>query len=67
MNVSVKLTVPDYIYQFYQEASRHVIQCGPEDIMADALCAYAGLLNKEIAQQQKTSDQSEAKKQEPLP
>ena len=67
MNVSVKLTVPGYIYQFYQEASRHVNQSCPEDIMADALCAYAGLLNKEIAQLQKTSDLSEAKKQEPLP
>lgn len=53
MDVYIKLTVPGYIYRFYQDASRHVAQSCPEDIMADALCAYAGLLNKEIAKQQK--------------
>lgn len=67
MDVSIKLTVPGYVYRFYQDASRHVAQSSPEDIMADALCAYAGLLNKEIAKQSKTFDQPEEKYQKPLP
>jgi len=53
MDVYVRLTVPGYIYRFYNDASRYVEGSSPEDIMADALCAYAGLLNKEVAQQQK--------------
>ena len=51
MDVLVKLTVPNYIYRFYDQASNHVADCSPEDIMADALSAYAGLLSDEIAKQ----------------
>ena len=49
MDVLIKLTVPGYIYRFYHDASQHVAECCAEDIMADALCAYAGLLNDDIA------------------
>ncbi len=55
MDVYIKLTVPNYIYRFYRDAARHVAGSCAEDIMADALCAYAGLLNDEIAKQQKQS------------
>ena len=53
MNVYIRLTVPGYIYRFYHDASQHVAGSSTEDIMADALCAYAGLLNEEISKKQK--------------
>lgn len=51
MDVLVKLTVPNYIYQFYDQASRHIADRSPEEIMADALSAYAGLLSEEISKE----------------
>lgn len=49
MDVLIKLTVPNYIYRFYSDASCHVAGSSAEDIMSDALSAYAGLISKEIA------------------
>ena len=48
MDVLVKLTVPNEIYRFYHQASTHVADCSAEDIMSDALSAYAGLLSDDI-------------------
>ena len=53
MNILIKLTVPNYIYRFYKDAAQHVADSTPETIMSDALCAYAGLLNEDIAKEQK--------------
>ena len=53
MDILIKLTVPGYIYRFYEDASRHVADKDPQDIMTDALCAYAGLLDKDIADLQR--------------
>jgi len=53
MDMLIRLTVPNYIYRFYRDASQHVAGSSAEDIMADALCAYAGLLNEEVARQLK--------------
>lgn len=53
MDVIIKLTVPNAIYRFYQDASCHIADSSPEKIMADALCAYAGLLSREMAETQK--------------
>ena len=53
MDVYIRLTIPNYIYRFYHAASQHVAGSSAEDIMSDALCAYAGLLNEEISRQQK--------------
>ena len=49
MDVLVKLSIPNCIYQFYQQASAHVANSSPEDIMSDALTAYAGLLSEDVA------------------
>ena len=49
MDRLVRLTVPSYIYRFYQQASTRVANSSAEDIMSDALCAYAGLLSEEVA------------------
>ena len=55
MDVLVKLTVPNYIYRFYQQASSHIADGSPEDIMSDALCAYAGLLDKDMEKQRQAA------------
>lgn len=49
MDIPAKITVPDYIYRFYADASRCISGRTAEDVMADALTAYAGLLSREIA------------------
>lgn len=49
MDILVRLTVPNHIYRFYCQASAHVADHTPEDIMTDALFAYASLLSKEIS------------------
>ena len=49
MDILVKLSVPNEIYRFYDTASAHVAGHSVEDLMADALTAYAGLLSKEAA------------------
>jgi len=53
MDVYIRLTIPNYIYRFYQDAARHVADSSPETVMSDALCAYAGLLNADVAKIQK--------------
>lgn len=45
MNVLANIRVPEQVYRFYQKASRHVANASAEDIMADALSAYARLLS----------------------
>ena len=51
MDIYIKLTVPNYVYRFYKDASQHIAGSSAEELMADALCAYAGLLNKEVARE----------------
>ena len=51
MDVTVKLTVPNYIYRFYRNSSLHISDSSPEAVMSDALSAYAGLLSEEVARQ----------------
>ena len=55
MDMLIKLVIPNNIYRFYHDASQHVAGSSAEDIMADALCAYACLLNEEVAKQLKES------------
>ena len=51
MDVLVRLTVPNYVYRFYKTASEHIAKCTAEDIMADALSAYAGMLSEEVSRE----------------
>lgn len=55
MDIPVKLTVPNFVYDFYQAAAKHVADCSAEKIMADALSAYAGLLSEDIAKEREDS------------
>ncbi len=56
MEITARITLPEYIYRFYADASRCIHGRTAEEVMADALTAYAGLLSREIA-----------RKTEPLP
>ena len=55
MDIIVKLTVPNYIYRFYRDASQYVANGTAEEVMADALSAYAGMLSDEIAKTRNAS------------
>ena len=49
MDILTKITVPNYIYRFYEQTSQHVAGYSAGDLMADALSAYAGLISEEVA------------------
>ena len=59
MDVLVKLTIPNTVYHFYKRASEHVAGCTPEDIMSDALSAYAGMISG-IPEEQTSSSPQDA-------
>lgn len=48
MDVLVKVTLPGDIYRFYVGASTHIAGSSPEDILSDALTAYARLLKPDL-------------------
>ncbi len=48
MDVIVRLTLPNDIYRFYRSVSPHISGATPESVMADALCAYAGMLSRDM-------------------
>lgn len=48
MDISAKIKVPDYVYRFYQQAADNIAGRSTEQIMADALTAYAALLNEDV-------------------
>ena len=53
MDILIKLTVPGSIYRFYNQASAHIANSSTEEVMSDALCAYAKLLSEQVAQERK--------------
>ena len=60
MDIMVKVTVPQYVYRFYMQASQHIANSSTEELMADALSAYAGLLSEDVAKERKkTSPEKE--------
>jgi len=50
MDILVKLSVPEFIYEFYDKAAKYVAGSAAEELMADALSAYAGIISKDVAQ-----------------
>lgn len=48
MEITTSITVPDYVYLFYQKVSQHLGDRNTEEIMASALLAYAGFLSEEV-------------------
>ena len=61
MDVIVKLTVPNYIYSFYRDASRNIFGSSPEAVMSDVLASYAGLISKDIASQREREEAAKEK------
>jgi len=60
MEITAKLTLPDYIYRFYADASRCIHDRTAEQVMADALTAYAELLSRDIARKTPPLPEAEA-------
>lgn len=49
MEIITTISVPDYVYQFYQKVSEHIGDGRTtEDIMSSALLTYAGFLSEEV-------------------
>ena len=48
MDISANIKVPDYVYQFYRQAAENIAGTSTEQIMADALMAYATILSAEV-------------------
>ena len=48
MEITTSITVPDFVYQFYQKVSEHLGDRTTEEIMASALFAYAGFVSEKI-------------------
>ena len=57
MDVLVRLTIPNYIYRFYRDASHYIADSNPEKLMSDALCNYAVLLSEDVARERDTEPQ----------
>ena len=58
MKVLVRLTVPNYIYRFYNDSAQCIRDASAESVMADALSAYAGLLSEDIARKRELEEQT---------
>ena len=48
MKITVPVTIPDYVYLFYQKASEEMQLTAPQELMARILILYAGTLSEEI-------------------
>ena len=46
MDIIARITLSQSVYDFYHRASAFVADSSPEQLMADALTAYAGMLEK---------------------
>ena len=66
MDILVKLTVPNYIYRFYDGAAAHIAQSTAEDIMSDALSAYACMISEQVAKLRESPLDKETAADEPF-
>ena len=48
MDIPAKIKVPEYVYRFYRNAAQNVAGLTTEQIMADALSAYAAVLSDAV-------------------
>jgi len=48
MKITVNITVPDFVYQFYAKVSSDLGDRTTEEAMSDALFIYAGMVSQEI-------------------
>ena len=52
MKVVTTIAVPSFVYKFYMKAADEIGNKTPEDVMADALFTYAGMIAQDILQNQ---------------
>lgn len=52
MKVVTTIAVPSFVYQFYMKAANEIGNKTPEDVMADALFTYAGMIAQDILHHQ---------------
>ena len=48
MDVSVTVTVPDYVFSFYQKIAEQMPPHTVQEVMSDALFCYAGTVAEEM-------------------
>lgn len=48
MKVVTNITVPSFVYQFYMKVANDLGNRTPEDVMADALFTYAGIVAQDV-------------------
>lgn len=61
MDMPITIKVPDYVYQFYRQAAENIADRNTEQIMADALSAYAALLNEDMMKARNAAIKNENK------
>ena len=52
MDVVTKITVPDYVYEFYKKVAENITHTTTEDAMSRALFGYAGFLAEKMEQEE---------------
>lgn len=48
MDIHAQINIPEYVYNFYRDAARSIAGKTTEQIIADALTAYAAMLSKDV-------------------
>jgi len=51
MDVVTKITVPDYVYEFYKKVAENITHASTEETMSRALFGYAGFLAEKMEQE----------------
>ena len=61
MKIMTRIILPKYIYEFYAQSAKQVKGTTPEQLMADALLLYAGMVSKPIAAQNEKVEKNREK------
>lgn len=56
MKIVTNIAIPDFVYRFYMQVATDLGDRTPEDVMADALFTYAGLVAQDILISKQPSD-----------
>lgn len=48
MDITVTLTIPDYVFSFYQKVAAQMPDHTVQEVMAQALYGYAGIVAEEL-------------------
>ena len=62
MDIPATIQVPEYVYRFYQSAAKNIANQTTEQLMADALSAYASILSDSVMKYRQKSISAEQSK-----